>query len=269
MFTRECPNCQDPIQYKTRKGLSGSRDKNTFCPKCLGRKPRSLEKKVTRWFRECPLCHETMYYSCGGNLSKAIRNNRHCTSCHPGPDKETIKKIKESLTGKKYPNRASNSRIGKEKVAFRICPACKNEIGYCSQRALAAAQKRNSICNSCSAIVYKKTWNDIITEKHIQKMAATKAGYDTFEEYILDLPNKKDYYRQVRKITRKQDLSLLENHDKLIGLCGVINAYQVDHIIPVSIGYNEGIDPNIMGDISNLRIIPWQDNLFKGNRIVV
>jgi len=97
-------------------------------------------------------------------------------------------------------------------------------------------------------------------------MAASKAGYDTYESYMNDLGARKKYYAAVRKITRQQDISILENYDKLRGLCGVEGAYQLDHIISVSVGYEQSISPEILGSISNLQIIPWKDNLIKSNK---
>jgi hypothetical protein len=97
-------------------------------------------------------------------------------------------------------------------------------------------------------------------------MAAKKAGYNSYDDYMKELDSRKKYYREVRNITRKQDLSLLENYDKIRGLCGVEGAYQLDHIIPISVGYSQSMLPAVIGSISNLQIIPWKDNLLKSNQ---
>ena len=131
------------------------------------------------------------------------------------------------------------------------------------------ANKLNSICNSCSTIIYKKSWTYVIKDEHIKKMAAKKAGYDTYEEYLQDLDSRKKYYREVRKITRQQDISILENYDKLRGLCGVNGAYQLDHIIPISVAYEKQMNPEDVGHISNLQIIPWKKNLSKSNKVLM
>ena len=97
-------------------------------------------------------------------------------------------------------------------------------------------------------------------------MAAKKAGFDTYQQYMDNLEVKKKYYREVRKITRKQNLTQLENYGKLIGLNGVPDAYQVDHIISIDEGFHNNIAPDIIGHITNLRIIPWKENLLKSNK---
>ena len=91
-------------------------------------------------------------------------------------------------------------------------------------------------------------------------MAAKKAGYTTYEAYLADLDNRKKYYREVRKITRQQDISLLENYDKLRGLCGVDGAYQLDHIKSINWGWENHIPAETIAEWGNLRMIPWKDN---------
>lgn len=106
----------------------------------------------------------------------------------------------------------------------------------------------------------------VIKDNHIKKMAATKAGYSSFSEYMKDLNNKKKYYRLVRQITRKQDMSTLENFDKIRGLNGRPGAYQIDHIISIDEGYKNSLSPDRIGGIANLRIIPWEENIKKSNK---
>lgn len=43
--------------------------------------------------------------------------------------------------------------------------------------------------------------------------------------------------------------------------------FQLDHIIPISLGYKYGIDPSIIGSSNNLRIIERKYNTLKNNRI--
>jgi 5-methylcytosine-specific restriction endonuclease McrA len=81
---------------------------------------------------------------------------------------------------------------------------------------------------------------------------------DSFQQYKAD----------VARVTRQQDLTLLENNDKPRGLCGVNGAYQLDHIVPVKYGYDNGIPAKEIGHISNLRIIPWQENRAKWDKSI-
>ena len=223
-------------------------------------------KYMKPYERECPNCKTEIQYTDRSNFVRAINKNSLCNKCTVRNTPEVIEKIRSSMLGKTYPNRASNTQKGKDLPFKRNCPNCNNELGYASQFSFNRAIKQNSVCNSCSSILYKKSWAYVIKEEHIKKMAAKKAGYTTYEAYLADLDNRKKYYREVRKITRQQDISLLENYDKLRGLCGVEGAYQLDHIIPVSAGYEQGLPAEKIGHISNLQIIPWKDNLLKSNK---
>jgi hypothetical protein len=216
--------------------------------------------------RECPKCKNIVTYTSRGNYRRAVRKNSLCNKCTVRTSTEISEKIRQSLLGRKYPNRKSNCKAGKILLYKRECPSCKRELSYSNNWSAVRATRHNAVCNSCSSRIYKKSWTYVIKEDHVKKMAAKKAGYDTYEKYIQDLDNRKKYYREVRKITRQQNISVLENYDKLRGLCGVDGAYQLDHVIPVSIGYQQGIAPEKIGDISNLQIIPWKDNLYKSNK---
>lgn len=46
-------------------------------------------------------------------------------------------------------------------------------------------------------------------------------------------------------------------------LCGVEGGWQLDHIIPIKECYEKGITPEEAADVSNLRMLPWKDNLMR------
>lgn len=86
-------------------------------------------------------------------------------------------------------------------------------------------------------------------------------------------PNKTEYakyrtlvYRETRK--HKSLYSTWENFDKL-GRCGVDGAYQLDHIIPIKHGFDNNISPSVIGHVSNLQIIPWEENRSKWDKYEV
>lgn len=113
---------------------------------------------------------------------------------------------------------------------------------------------------------YKSTERNAKISTKLKEALAKKAGYSSREEYEATLSERIKYYRKVGKLTRKNML-LLPGYDKCKhGLCGVDGAYQVDHIIPVSYGYENNILPEVIADISNLRFIPWKENLLKSNK---
>jgi len=88
----------------------------------------------------------------------------------------------------------------------------------------------------------------------------------SYEEYEAKLETKDNYYRAVRRLTENQPLHLLENHEKRAHRKNTKDAYHLDHIIPISYGWVQGIPPETIADISNLRFVTWFENQTKTNK---
>lgn len=82
----------------------------------------------------------------------------------------------------------------------------------------------------------------------------------TKEEYTLEQKRFVKYRNEVLKITRKQPLSILENHRERGR-----NKFHLDHIISIRYGYMNDVDPEIIGNIKNLRFIPSKENIGKSS----
>lgn len=78
--------------------------------------------------------------------------------------------------------------------------------------------------------------------------------YDTFLDKLLS------YRKKVWAETKKQKLSTLENYDKR---GKGKNDFHLDHIFSIKQGFIENVDPKIIGNISNLRMILSSENLSK------
>lgn len=70
------------------------------------------------------------------------------------------------------------------------------------------------------------------------------------------------YRNKCNSISSKFDLSKLPNYE-FRGVNGTQNAYQIDHEISIVYGFKNGISPEIIGHICNLKMIPWKDNVRK------
>jgi len=115
---------------------------------------------------------------------------------------------------------------------------------------------------------YKSSDRNSKISNNLKETLAKRAGYISREDYELQLPDKIKYYRKVGKLTRKNIHLLPEYDSSKHGLCGVDGAYQIDHIIPISYGYDNNIPPEIIADVSNLQFIPWEENLSKSDKIL-
>jgi hypothetical protein len=88
----------------------------------------------------------------------------------------------------------------------------------------------------------------------------------SYEEYLGTKSEFNKYRTEVNRYTKQQPVSMLENYSKR-GLAGVKGAYHLDHIYSIKQGFIEGIPANVIGDIKNLRFIPWEDNIKKSSKL--
>lgn len=80
------------------------------------------------------------------------------------------------------------------------------------------------------------------------------------------------YKAEVKEITKQQPIDTLENSDKPRAKhkkdFWSKELYSLDHKISIWYGYQNNIDPKIIGDISNLRWITAYENTVKGVKCV-
>lgn len=172
---------------------------------------------------------------------------------------------------------------------MRKCPVCGKKLSYLRKGDMLYRERKSSSCGSCAKtgknhpnygkhrsietiekISVSKTGKSRppFSEKWIENLRKSHLGeknhrfgkhgmfYDCYDDWMR-------YKLDVRRITKKQPLFLLENFNKR-GRAGIENAYQLDHIISVCDGFKRGITPEKIGNITNLRMIPWKENLIKG-----
>ena len=78
------------------------------------------------------------------------------------------------------------------------------------------------------------------------------------------------YFKKVREITRltyNQNKVLLNPDNLPLRRSGTPGGYQLDHIISVNYGFENNINPEIIGGLDNLQVIPWRVNSVKNKYI--
>jgi len=76
---------------------------------------------------------------------------------------------------------------------------------------------------------------------------------------------KRLYYIKVWFITESMPIHNLKNFDKRCYYGA--SCYNLDHILPISYGFHNNIPPEKIGNISNLRFIPSEENIKKGFKL--
>ena len=208
--------------------------------------------------RDCPKCGDEIQHKNPRSFKWAKRDGKPCRKCYSKDVSETLKKKYKSGELKVV------TQYRTEKKYFRECPNCACEIGYTTESGLRESIRLNTICNGCSTKKHQKGIMNGTTESQRRKMRASKAGFSSWEEYVEKYPKKEMYKREVWKYTYRNDLESLSDFEKR-GRCGVEGAYQIDHIISINEGWNNGIPAEEIGNFQNLRMIPWRENLKKGD----
>lgn len=207
-------------------------------------------------------CNSVRTYTNKRSWYNAIRKNTVCLECQKIKIKNTLIQKHETGEVKITPRRSDKMLV---KNFFKFCPICNKEMQYVSEKTLNTAINNNTMCNRCSAYKYKKNFKNVITEKSICKMRATKAGYSSWDEYLQLHSQKILYKREVWRLTYKQPIKDLPNWERR-GRCGVKDAYQLDHIVSITEGFAKRIPAEQIAHLSNLRMIPWKENLLKSNK---
>jgi hypothetical protein len=213
------------------------------------------------WQRNCPECNDVIEYKNRQSVWLGNKHNAKCRPCYSKIISSTLIDKHNSGELKVTPRRSAIPKS--EKKYYKLCSDCGIRQYYTTEKNRNEGKRLNTVCNSCSNFKYNKTWNDVITEDSIKQMRAAKAGFSSWGEYEEKYPIKKQYQKEVWRLTYKQPIEDLPGWEKR-GLCGVEGAWQLDHITSVNEGYLTDTPPSDIADISNLRMIPWEENRNKG-----
>lgn len=85
---------------------------------------------------------------------------------------------------------------------------------------------------------------------------------EDYEEYLKTIPEFIKYRRKVLWVTNQQEIQALQNFDKR-GKAGQPGAYNLDHKYSIIEGFKNNIEPKVIGNIHNLEMLPWKDNVKK------
>lgn len=212
-----------------------------------------------------PECNEILIYKERYKLKNAIANGTKCRKCATKKTEEHKQKISDALKLYRQNTTAEEHFGGAEKYAI----ICKNhgDILRGRKRPPFSAEWKAKMSETRKTSKVYQDWmkSDEYREKRRRIAVENHHADVTFEEWLETTDERQIYYRQVMFYTEKQDLYVLENYEKR-GMAGIYGAYHLDHIIPISYGFKHQIAPEIIGDIANLQMLPWLENILKSNK---
>jgi hypothetical protein len=213
--------------------------------------------------RNCPNCGTEKIYKSKPGYDQAVKNNSLCQSCANKWDRvfgteksnEMRQKYSRSNLGKTMSDSTKKKQSTSMTEYWRI-------NGYPDS----AKQKlRARIPKPCSEETKNKL-KQYTREKSFAIQKILKERNITYDEYLNTISEWKRYYNEVQRITNRQTITELENYNKRGRAKHGTDVYHLDHIISIKYGFDNDIDPNIIGDITNLRMIPWLENLKKSSK---
>lgn len=161
------------------------------------------------------------------------------------------------------------SRKIEASTKLKKCKWCGDIVEKRETRSWPQYQKTANFCSrSCGT---KHQFRNGMSREHKNLIGNGRIGREPWNKGTGQLYNKKKkkYYYEVKRITNRQDLESLENYEKR-GKARLSqdnsDVYHLDHIIPISEGYKNGISPEVIGDISNLRMLKWKENIGRNKK---
>ncbi len=253
------------IQEEYRNLQNGqwlSRDSREFLKRFSGSGQAQRLFNAINHLTETPKCKQ-----CGINDVKFKRfasgyTTFCCNTCSQ-LNSDTQCKILDSVE-KKYGTRDVFSiKDGRE----RGLEKCNNDEDVISKRKQTNQERYGGDSSFSSKEVQNKVKETVFEKYGVENIFMVdhikQSMRETFENNGLWIPQEEkpvfqQYYADVMKFTRKNDISVLENFDKR----GVYT-YHLDHMYSIKQGFLDSIKAEIIGSIYNLEMLPAKENLAK------
>lgn len=184
-------------------------------------------------------------------MAQFIEKTHTCTNCST--------EIRYTSTGGWYNARTKLNRTGE-----LFCPPCAGKIGRANSDKKPTGRPKGSKNSYKYSIGPERVANIGWENPEVRLLVvARRNGFQTYEEYAATLSEWKKYKLAVWRVTNQQPLHTLEHYEKR-GMNGETGVYTLDHIVSIRKGFNENISPEQIGHISNLQMLPWEENILKG-----
>jgi hypothetical protein len=104
----------------------------------------------------------------------------------------------------------------------------------------------------------------------VRAMKKRRSRYYDSEELVRLAQEELRYGQRVRRLSHanlRRYPEILNPNGHKVGASGVLRAYQLDHIVPISTCWEYQVPEVGASDVRNLQVIPWFVNLSRGSGI--
>lgn len=196
--------------------------------------------------------------------------NKNVPATKEQREKQSIAAKQKYDNGYKHPrlgktnSKETNNKISTKLTGHVTSEEAKKNISIGMQLAV----KEGRHCSPSKGKIFSKETREKISEASKRNAYKVRAKMEASGKWVpIDLVSPFILYeRAVIKITNLQPLYTLENYDKPRGRNQHgVDHYQLDHIYSIKQGFLNDIPSFIIGHISNLRFIPWKENVIKSD----
>jgi len=240
-------------------------------------------------------------YGCGNTGLFQFKNKKWCCSNRFDRCPAIIQKRVETrrTNGWKH-SEESKAKIGSKSRGRILTEEWKQKIGSSQKGKSKGPKSEKSKRKQSEAMKGKPAWNTGLTSKdpRVASYAIKQTGQKREGNYIS--PTKwqgegnpwfgknrskenspryngeeynralQDYRNKVSWLTEQtyiKYINIINPDNKPRTLAGVENGFHLDHIYPVSKGFDNSVPPELMASIDNLRLMDWKENVIKSNII--
>ena len=178
---------------------------------------------------------------------------------------EWKEKISTSGKGKSKGPRSEDSKR-KQSEAMRGKPAWNKGLTSEDPRVASYANKQtgqNREGNYVSTTKWQGEGNPWFGKNRSKENSPRYNG----EEYNRELLDYRNKISRLTEQTYTKYINIINPNNNPRTLAGVEEGFHLDHIYPISKGFDNNIPPELIADVENLRLINWRENVIKGNTI--
>lgn len=239
-------------------------------------------------------------YGCGQIAEYEFKSGKLCCSKNAGGCPEVIRKRAEKRRGYQH-TEETKRKLGNARRGMKLSEEWRRKIGDASRGRKNKPHSEETKRKISQANKGKAAWNKGLTaetDERVRQYTEAQTGQKRIGNYVANCDwsgennpwygkdrsrenspryNGKAFNREFKNYRNQVDYATRmiyeANKDKInpnslpLGKAGVDGAHHIDHIVSVRYGFEHDIPVELMATPSNLRVIPWLDNIQKYDKI--